>query len=678
MLRDMSDSSPLTARSLVQTALAPVLVLAIGLLVTVYAAGHLRDADREALRADLDADAAQLGLLIQSFASSLDTDLTSTVGVALVTDGDAGIYRARVDDGSGGDRALVRLGVTTEVVVAIDDDGDDDALAAEFAELIAHPGITDELRALAEGGNFGILRLGDAEDGTRRLLLAAGASNGVDAFAEVRRFDLGAAGPAIVSLIDGIEDFAVYGTDEADPASAILASTTDLPLTGQTASTTTDLGGRTILVEVGGAAQTVVAPWLVGAVGAGLSLLLASLLLVSQRRRDRALAALAAAREAEQARATIEAELQRTQRMEAVGQLAGGVAHDFNNLLAAITATVELLVDDVEGEQAQQDLEEIRHAARRGAALTRRLLSFSRRDVETTELLDLNVVVDEVESLLRRSITADITLEIDTADQAIPVLGDTGEIEQVLLNLVVNARDAARGPGHRIDVSTGVEGRTAVLTVRDTGTGMPPEVQDRAVEPFYSTKPKTEGTGLGLAIVYGIANRMGGTVDIESTLGAGTTVTVMFPLADGHVDSGVDDRDPGGTMSSGTDGEIVLLVEDESSVRRATRRLLERAGHRVVAVADGAEALSALERGVHPTVLLTDLVLPGELTGRDIADHVGQTSPDTRIIYASGYPTDVLDRDHLVQTDATFLAKPFSSATLLDAVAGRELLEVTP
>lgn len=675
MLGHMSDSSPLTARSLVQTALAPLLVLAIGLLVTVYAAGHLRNADGEALRADLDADAFQLGLLIQSFANSLETDLTATVGVALVTDGDEGTYRARIDEEDGGDRALVRLGASTDVVVAVDDDGEDEALAAEFAGLIGEPGITDELRALADGGNFGILRLGDADDGTRRLLLAAGASNGDDAFAEVRRFDLGIAGPAIVSLIDGIEDFAVYGAGEADPATALLASTNDLPLTGQTASTTTDLGGRTILVEVGGAAQTVVAPWLVGAVGAGLSLLLASLLFVSQRRRDRAVAALAAAREAEQARATIEAELQRTQRMEAVGQLAGGVAHDFNNLLAAITATVELLVDDVEGEQAQRDLEEIRHAARRGAALTRRLLSFSRRDVETTELLDLNVVVDEVESLLRRSITADITLDIDTDDRAIPVLGDAGEIEQVLLNLVVNARDAASGAGHRIDVSTGIEDGAAVLTVRDTGTGMAPEVLDRAVEPFYSTKSKTEGTGLGLAIVYGIANRMGGTVDIESTLGTGTTVTVTFPLADRDVDPKGHEGDQAGTIPATTDGEIVLLVEDESSVRRATRRLLERAGHRVIAVADGAEAISALERGVDPTVLLTDLVLPGGLTGRDIADHVAQSSSETRIIFVSGYPTEVLRTEDLVETDATFLAKPFSSATLLDAVAGRELLE---
>lgn len=673
----MSDSSQLAPRrSYARSALAPLLVFAIGILAAFLAASTTRDADREALRADLDADAAQLGLLIQSLANGLETDLTSTVGVALATGGDEAIYRARVDDGSGGDRALVRLGSAAEVVVAIDDEDDDAALAVEFSELVGQPMVDEELRSLADNGNFGILRLGDTEDGTRRLLLAAGASDGDEAFAEVRRFDLGSAGPVIVDLLDGIDDFAVYATDRPDPATAVLASTNDLPLEGQTAATTTDLGGRTLLLEVRGATESVVAPWLIGAVGAGLSALLAALLFVADRRRDRAVSALAAARSADEARATIEAELQRTQRMEAVGQLAGGVAHDFNNLLAAITSTVELLVDDVEDEQAREDLEEIRHAARRGASLTRRLLSFSRRDVEATELLDLNVVVDDVEPLLRRSVTADVTLDVRTSTEPIPVLGDAGEIEQVLLNLVVNARDAAAGPGHRIEVTTSISDGIAALIVHDTGTGMAPEVRDRAIEPFYSTKSKTEGTGLGLAIVYGIASRMGGSVAIDSALGEGTTVTVTFPAAAGEPEQAIDHEELTAGARPGRAGEVVLLVEDERSVRRATRRLLERAGHRVVDVPDGAEAITVVEDGLDPTVLLTDLVLPGSLNGRDIANRVAQMSPSTRIIYASGYPSEVMSNDDLVQADAAFLAKPFTSVALLDAVSGRTLTEL--
>ena len=673
----MPDSSSFAPhRLLVRSALAPLLVLAIGLLVAFLAASTTRNADREALRADLDADAAQLGLLIQSLANGLETDLTSTVGVALATGGDEAIYRARADDGSGGDRALLRLGTSSEVIIAIDDQGDDAALAAEFSELATQPTVGEELRSLADNGNFGILRLGDAEDGTRRLLLAAGASNAHEAFVEVRRFDLGAAGPVIVDLLDGIDDFAVYATEQPDPTTAVLASTNDLPLDGQTASTTTELGGRTLLLEVRGATESVVAPWRIGAVGAALAALLAALLFVADRRRDRAVEALAVARSADEARATIEAELQRTQRMEAVGQLAGGIAHDFNNLLAAITSTAELLLDDTDDEQAREDLDEIRHAARRGASLTRRLLSFSRRDVEATELLDLNVVVDDVEPLLRRSVTADMTLDVRTSTEPIPVLGDAGEIEQVLLNLVVNARDAAAGPGHRIEVTTSISDGVAALIVRDTGTGMAPEVRDRAVEPFYSTKSKTDGTGLGLAIVYGIASRMGGSVVIDSTLGAGTTVTVTFPVASGEPAEAAEHEALTSDERPAVAGEVVLLVEDERSVRRATRRLLERAGHRVVDVPDGAEAITVVEDGLDPTVLLTDLVLPGSLNGRDIANRVAQMSPSTRIIYASGYPSEVMSADDLIHADAAFLAKPFTSGALLDAVAGRTLSEV--
>ncbi len=665
-------------RPIRRAAVAPLLVVVIGLLVTFLTSSRIQRADEDALRADLEADAAQLGLLLQSFANGLETDLTSTVGVALVTGGNEDVYRNWVDNGAGGDRALLRLRPDTEVLAAIASDGtgNEATLAEDFEALAQDPAVYAELQSIAEEGGFGLVRLGDEGDGTRRLIIAAGASDGTTSMVELRRFDLGFAGPAIIDILDGIDSFAVYVSEDPDPASAVIASTDELPLSGKTASTTTELGGRTLLVEVRGATQQVLASWVILLAGTALTLVLGGLLLVAERRRDAAIASLESARSSEQARATMEAELQRAQRMEAVGQLAGGIAHDFNNLLAAISSTVELVAEDVDDERTRDDLEEIRHAARRGAALTRRLLTFSRRDVEARDLLDLNVVVDDLRTLLRRSVTADMTLAIHIFDQPIPVMADAGEIEQVLLNLVVNARDAADGPDHVIEVATSMEAGTAILAVRDNGTGMRPEVIERAVEPFFSTKPKADGTGLGLAIVYGIADRMGGTVQIDSAVGAGTTISVRLPVSAERLEPVDETSAPVDAALRDAERQTVLLVEDEPTVRRATRRLLERGGHRVLDVADGVQAITAVEDGFDPTVVLTDLVLPGSLNGRDVANRLLQLVPTVRIVFASGYPSEVISRRALLEEGAAFLAKPFSSAALLAAVDGAHKAEV--
>ncbi len=660
----MAHPSP-TARR--RSCWAPLLALLIGFVLTSLTADRIHRADEETLASDLQADAAQLGLLIQSMANGFETDLTSTVGVALATDGDEAIYRARVDDGTGGDRALVSLEPTPEVRVVVSDDPT--GAEAAFEEFLDDPELLATITDLAEAGEFGFVTLG-LENRNRSLVIAAGARDVQQAFVELRRFDLGPAGPAIVDLVDGIDHFAVYVSDRPDPASAVLASTQDLPLSGTVAVTTTELGGQTLYIEVLGAVQQVVAPWVLLATGAALSIVLAGLLLVSQRRRDRALDALDEARAATTARAQLEADLQQAQRMEAVGQLAGGIAHDFNNLLAAITSTVELVADDVTDPLMREDLEEIRHAARRGAALTRRLLSFSRRDVEARELLDVNHVVNDVAPLLRRSVSENIDLQVALDQRPMPVLGDAGELEQVLLNLVVNARDAARGGDHHILLATARDDDRVSIAVTDNGVGMPPDVAERAFEPFFSTKPKTDGTGLGLAIVYGIATRMEGDVHIESEVGRGTTVTVSLPLASGVVTSEAADQPRGPSLDGGPIVERVLLVEDEPAVRRSARRLLERGGHVVIDAGRGDEALAIVADGFHPTVLVTDVVLPGSLNGRDVADRVRAAHPAVRVVFASGYPSEIVERQHLVEGGATFVPKPFSADTLLDAVRG--------
>ncbi|HEX6307118.1 MAG TPA: PAS domain S-box protein [Longimicrobiales bacterium] len=372
--------------------------------------------------------------------------------------------------------------------------------------------------------------------------------------------------------------------------------------------------------------------------------------------------------------------LLRAQKMDAIGRLAGGVAHDFNNLLTAIQGHADLLLNDVpQDAPLRPDLQEISDAAARATALTRQLLAFSRRQVMQPRVIDVNEVVGDMERMLRRVIGEDIELVTDLREEAGRVRADPAQLEQVVLNLIVNARDAM-ARGGRIMISSGRRtfhrsdslpaelsaGDYVVLVVSDNGNGMPPEAAAHAFEPFYTTKPPGHGTGLGLSTVYGIVKQSGGHVWLKSRPGAGTEVTIVLPCVEDRADAPVH-RPP---HSNGADGgtETILLVEDEKSVRDLAARILERRGYRVIAAADGREAIEAAERGhekIH--LLLTDVIMPG-LNGQDVAERVRALRPDVRVLFMSGYNEEAVLRHGVLAAGSAFLEKPFSPSVLLDRV----------
>jgi hypothetical protein len=394
-------------------------------------------------------------------------------------------------------------------------------------------------------------------------------------------------------------------------------------------------------------------------------------------------------------RERLERQLQQAQRLESLGQLAGGVAHDFNNLLAVILnyaafvgEEVAAAADDAEGTDAERweairdDIDQIVRAAERAAELTHQLLAFGRREVVRPRVLDLNEVVGAVEQLLRRTLGEHVELLTVLTPDLWPVLADPGQLEQVLVNLAVNARDAMPEGGTLIidtenlmvdeayaaarpDVSTGPHVR---LRVSDTGTGMSREVLGRAFEPFYSTKPKGVGSGLGLATVYGIVAQAGGYAQLYSEPGMGTTFTALLPVA----------TEPATTVEQheesrpATGGETILVVEDEEAMREVTRRILARNGYRVLAAATGAEAIRlAAEHEGDIHLLLTDVVMP-QMPGKEVAEQVLARRSDIRVLYMSGYAEPVLGARGTLEPGVTLLEKPFNQPVLLARV--REVL----
>ncbi len=397
---------------------------------------------------------------------------------------------------------------------------------------------------------------------------------------------------------------------------------------------------------------------------------------------------------AEAERQRMESRLQQSQRLESLGQLAGGVAHDFNNLLAVISNYADFVADEVaaaadENPQRWQallrDVEQIKRAAERATGLTRQLLAFGRREVVHPELIDVNAIVRDVQELLRRTIGEHVELVADLAPSLHRVMADPGRIEQVLVNLAVNARDAMPGGG-RLSIQTAdVEvdegwlvgmpdvrpGAYVRLRVSDTGTGMPPEVMQRAFEPFFTTKPKGEGTGLGLATVYGIVTQAGGHVHLYSDPGIGTAFTVLLPAAE-EGDSDLAGASPSESPDTATAGATVLLVEDEEALREVTSRVLRRAGYRVIATGRGTEALDVVAGAeLDIDLLLTDVIMPGML-GKELAERVTALRPGIRILYMSGYAHPVLASKGTLDSGVTLLEKPFSRAALLRTV--REVL----
>jgi signal transduction histidine kinase len=371
-----------------------------------------------------------------------------------------------------------------------------------------------------------------------------------------------------------------------------------------------------------------------------------------------------------------EAQMLQSQRLEAVGQLAGGVAHDFNNILTAIIGFGEELKDHVPGGPGKQYLDEVLSAADRAKALTHQLLAFSRRQVMQATTLQLNTVIAEFTALLQRVIGEDITLVTKLGSDLGPVRADRTQIEQVVMNLVVNARDAmphgglltietgnaALGPGDALPDAVGEAGRVppgsyVQLLVTDTGSGIDPETQGRMFEPFFSTKG-SKGTGLGLATVYGIVRQSGGYVNCQSRPGAGTTFRVLLPRTCAAVDVS---RPASSTGIRARGSETVLVVEDEPSVRSLAATVLRHRGYSVVDVPSGAAAIEQLDRGLRPDLLLCDIVMPS-MNGHQVAEAVRARHPDVRVVYMSGYDSHAAVAH--AAAEAAFIQKPFTPGDL--------------
>jgi len=377
----------------------------------------------------------------------------------------------------------------------------------------------------------------------------------------------------------------------------------------------------------------------------------------------------------------LQRQLAQSQKLESVGRLAGGVAHDFNNLLTAVVGYASLALSEAADQpELREDVMEILAAADRGSQLTHRLLAFARQAPGEPKPVDVNRLVLDLQKLLRRLISEDISIVISVEAEPAVIAADASQLEQVLVNLVVNARDAMPDGGNLAIQVANVSldekyaanhldlqpGEYVSLTVSDTGVGMDATVKERLFEPFFTTKEPDRGTGLGLAVVYGIVHQYGGSVWVYSEPGQGTTFNIYFPRAVG-VEEAVSGREPLTAAILGGD-EKVLLVEDEASVRDITSRILESQGYTVIQAASGPEAISAVERsGGHFDLLLTDVVMP-RMSGPDLAAVLRADRPDLAVLYISGFAEQAVARHGVLATGMEFLAKPYTSGELLSRV----------
>jgi two-component system, cell cycle sensor histidine kinase and response regulator CckA len=384
----------------------------------------------------------------------------------------------------------------------------------------------------------------------------------------------------------------------------------------------------------------------------------------------------------------LERQLQQSQRLESLGQLAGGVAHDFNNLLGVISSYAAFVAEEVTApavtglsESVASDIEQVQLAAHRAAGLTHQLLAFARREIVQPQIANLNEVVASVLKLLQRTLGEHVELVTELDRGLGLVMADPGRIEQILVNLAVNSRDAMPRGGKLTIATANTEvdeayalsranlaaGRYVALKVSDTGTGMSPDVIDRAFEPFFTTKPKGEGSGLGLATIYGIVTQAGGNVRIYSEPGLGTTVTVLLPRTEQEPSA----DDAAGGRPEGGGNELVLVVEDESALREVTRRILAKNGYRVIVAANGHEAIEATTTSEEPIdVLLTDVVMPGS-SGPELKEQLKARQPDLKVLYMSGYTEETIVHHGVLDPGIAFLHKPFTSETL-----GRKIREI--
>ncbi|MEO8681613.1 MAG: PAS domain S-box protein [Vicinamibacterales bacterium] len=386
-------------------------------------------------------------------------------------------------------------------------------------------------------------------------------------------------------------------------------------------------------------------------------------------------------------RLSLEAQYRQAQKMESVGRLASGIAHDFNNILTVINGMADLVLERLDpGDAAHADVQEIKHAGDRAATLTRQLLAFSRQQILAPQVMDLNAAVTGMVSLLKRLLGEDVDLVVVQSPDLGRVKADPGQIEQVITNLAVNARDAMPLGGtltietKNVELDDDYAGRHAesvppgsyvLLAVTDTGTGMDDDTRARLFEPFFTTKARGKGTGLGLSTVHGIVKQTQGFIWVYSEPAHGTTFKVYLPVV---TEAERPPRTKSGTISSATGTETVLLVEDNEGLRQLAARLLRRGGYTVLDEVSTAElALSVLASYSGPVhLLLTDVVLPG-MSGRQLSEQLKQSRPDLRTLFMSGYTDDTIVRHGVLDQDMPFLNKPFTAATLLRRV--RDVLD---
>jgi len=379
----------------------------------------------------------------------------------------------------------------------------------------------------------------------------------------------------------------------------------------------------------------------------------------------------------------LEAQLMQAQRMESIGRLAGGIAHDFNNLLTAILGNTTLVMQKLPPEEREHErLAVVMKAAQSAAELTRQLLAFSRKQIIEPRLLDPAAEIGKIKGLLARLIGEDVELVINAEPGRAVIKADPGQLEQILFNLIVNARDAMPDGGRlSLEVSGSVldenyaashpycvPGEHVMISVSDTGHGMSPEVQQHLFEPFFTTKPKGKGTGLGLATVYGAVRQNGGTIEVYSEVGLGTTFKIYFPRLKSE---SPETEQPAGSDDIPTGSETILLVEDSPLVLSFAHELLERLGYHVVAARNGEEALAIAGDCGRIDLLLTDVIMPG-MNGRMLADRLSRSCPGLRVLYASGYTSNAIVHHGVLEEGINFINKPYSEQALARKI--REVL----
>lgn len=376
-------------------------------------------------------------------------------------------------------------------------------------------------------------------------------------------------------------------------------------------------------------------------------------------------------------REQVEQQLRQSQKMEAVGQLTGGVAHDFNNILAVIIGNSEMLGDKL-GED-EPGLSAIQRAADRGAELTQRLLAFSRQQPLQPCTIDLADHVTSMTKVIQRTIGGSIEVSVKTDPGLWPAQADPGQVENALLNMAINARDAMPDGGcltiecsnDHLDAAYAAgrpevtPGDYAVLSVTDNGTGMPPEVQARVFEPFFTTKDVGKGTGLGLAMIYGFAKQSGGHVSIYSEVGHGTTVRLYLPRAHGVAEQETGQRN---TPTPDGEGESILVIEDDADVSQLTTQMLQSLGYRVTGVPEADSARAVIADGPQFDLILSDIILPGGTSGPEFVQEVKREQPDLKVVFMSGFPSEAAKSNGLLDSGSVLLNKPFRKQQLADAL----------